>query len=336
MSYAAKVLSHRVYRRRHAIFYALCALVLVWVLLWGFTAYRLNKLVDHMTQPTSPLSYESRYMDGTFLTVHVHLEKPSLKQGSNELQAGEAVIYMPVWNWRSLSTKLRHGITGRTETISYSFDGLKFGVAMPDFPATSSEEVGLSFWLSALGITLPQEMDVLLVPRIDEISFDGHLMGQLPAAFTDVAIRAWNDASGVIEIDDLTLRWGPLDLDAKGTVALSNELQPEAAFSAKVSGLEQAIGQLRDNGKLSERDVSLLLASVGVLGRQTGIAGSSGPILPLSVQNNGLYVGPVKLMDIPRLNWPQEPNAQPAEPVVDAPSTPRQDAQPEQQPLPEE
>jgi hypothetical protein len=240
---------------------------------------------------------------------------------------------MPLWNWRALSTKLRHGITARVEGRAYSFDALKFGVSMPCSPATNNEDVGLSFWLSTLGVSLPEDMDFSLAPKMAELSFEGRIMGPMPTPPTDpVAVRVWNDASGVIEIDDFTMLWGPLGLTAKGTLALSNELQPEAAFSAKVSGLEETIGQLKDEGKLSERDVSLLLASVGVLGRPTGIAGSSGPILPLSVQSGGLYVGPVKLMTIPRLDWPQEAKEQAPEQPSDLQMEPS--PEPKQSPSP--
>lgn len=312
MSHAAQILTHRRYRRRHLIVFGGLLLMGLWGAAWGMTAYRLSDIVEELSQ-TPPANeaqgatfhFADRYIDGTPLTVHIHLKNPSLQHpNGHKLQAGEAVIYLPLWNWHAVSAKLRDGITGQWGANAFAFEALKLGFEKPEETAIGHQETGISVWVSALGVTPRRDRPFALGEKIDELSFDLRVMGPPPDFTRTQAVRDWNEGSGVFEVDRLTLRWGPLFVAAKGTLALSPDLQPEGAFSGRVEGLTETIDLFRMNDLLPESREKLLRASLNVLSRPSGVTGGSAPILPISVQEGGLFLGPVRMLDIPPLVWP--------------------------------
>ena len=60
-----------------------------------------------------------------------------------------------------------------------------------------------------------------------------------------VALALWRDAGGTVEVDRMTFAYGPLKLEASGTVALDTGLQPQAAFSVRAEGVFEAVEALR-------------------------------------------------------------------------------------------
>ncbi len=309
MSFAAKVLSHRSYRRRHIVGMGIVAFLLAWGVLWGATAYRLNRMIDQWAQSAAPngmdFRFAARSTDGSPWTVHAHLDGFVFRHPVGyALEADEAILYLPLWNWRDISAKLKGGIKGEVHTLPFTGD------AFPAVPAATSDDTGLNLWVRAFGLTPMTQTPPALGQRLEELSIDLRVMGPPPSLSDVESIRVWNEASGVIEVDALSLVWGLLAVEAKGTVALTNELQPEGAFSGRVKGLEETIDLLRDDQALTARQETMLKASLNVLSRPSGVTGQGQPIVPISLQNGGLFLGPVRLMDIPALTWgaEQEPN----------------------------
>lgn len=311
MSFAARVLSHRTMRPRHRWALTLVILFLLWAILWGMAAYQLNQAVDRWVETSKAngilFSFVDRSTDGTPLNVHVHLEQMHVKfpTGAHEIKAGEAVLYLSLWDWQTVSTKLRETITGTVGGLPFNANVLKIGFSKPEEPPINQMEAGFYLWLQAMGLTFAPDKDLPLGNRLDQLSFDLRVMGAPPDFTKTDEIKAWNEASGVLEFDQLDLLWGPLGISAKGTVGLNSELQPEGAFSGKVERLDLAIDQLVSKGAIEQRQEALLRSSIGVLARPSGMMGGSAPIVPISMQSGGLYLGPVRIMTIPPITWPE-------------------------------
>ena len=311
MSFAARVLTHRSYRRRHILGAGLIGAFLLWSIVWGLTAYHLNKEVDSWVESSKrnglDLSFTDRSVDGTPLNVHVHLDNfaAKLPQSGHALEAEEAVLYLSLWDWKTLSSKLRGNIRGTLAGTSFTSEVLKFGFAKPDIAPANAMEIGFLLWVQAMGLTLSPQQELPLGNRLDNLSFDLRVTGTPPDFTNTKQVAAWNEASGVFEFDQLDLRWGPLGLSAKGTIGLNPELQPEGAFSGKVDGLDDAIDLLVTKGAIEQRQESILRSSISVLSRPSGMMGGSAPIIPISIQGGGLYLGPVKIMALPKMSWPE-------------------------------
>jgi len=310
MSFAANVLTHRSYRRRHVVGLLALTLSLIWGGLWCVTATFFNREVDGWVTASAangtPLTFASRRIDGTPLTIHIHLEQFQAQGAGHELKAGEAVLYVNLLNWNKISTKLRNKITGHVNNLAFAADTVKFGFSRPEHPPLNYAGTGFSLWAQALGLTLVSQTPLPLGNRIDNLAFDVRVMGTPPDFSKPSSIRQWNEASGVLEFDQLDVAWGPFGISAKGTLGLNPELQPEGAFSGKVEGLDETIDTLVTKGVIEQRQEALLRSSISVLSRPSSVMGASAPIVPISIQGGALYLGPVRILKLAPLTWPSE------------------------------
>ena len=107
----------------------------------------------------------------------------------------------------------------------------------------------------------------------------------------------------------LNLIWGGLDLRANGTVALDPELRPLGALTADIRGYEEALEALAE-ARLIRRDI--LPASritLNLLAKTSETDGRRVLTVPVNAQGGGLYLGPIKLAELPvLLNPPNRPS----------------------------
>lgn len=305
MSYAAHVLSHRRLRRRHILGGAVLTMIVLWAVFWGVTSFKVHGLIETWKEKQA-FTYTDSYTNGTPWAVHTHLKGFEAKNPSgHEVRSSEAVIYMNLWDWRTLSGKLKNDPEGKINGTPFAADTIKFAIAYPEFEPLNDTETGLFLSLHAFDLTFKPEKPFLFGNAMAQLSFDLRVMGT-PPDFSNVAsVKAWNDASGVLEFDQLDMVWGPMTISAKGTVGLNPALQPEGAFSGRIDGLDIAINQIVSNGILDKRKEALLRSSLQVLSRPSSAMNAATPIVPMTVQGGGLYLGPVKIMEIPALQWPE-------------------------------
>ncbi len=135
---------------------------------------------------------------------------------------------------------------------------------------------------------------------IQEVLIHAKLLGIPPATTDSAGLRAWRDSGGTIDAPDLALRWGALTLTGNGTVALDNEMQPEGAFTAHLSGFEQAIDALTAAGWVKMGPGSIAKIALGISAHPSP-DGKPTVDTPLTIQNRRLSIGPAKLTEIPVL-----------------------------------
>lgn len=308
MSFAAKVLTHRALRRRHLIGLVLLAVFVVWAALWGATSYRFNRAMDSWLAAARTneigVNYEDRYTNGTLFSIHLHLDGLSVtgRDGSS-LRAEESVFYLSLLDWSDVSGKLRHGVKGTIGDIPFSADAIKLGVSIPQKPAQSHKETGLALWLHPYGLSFETKSPLLFDNRIEESMIDLRIMGVVPDFRNRDSVKVWSENGGVIELDRLFFRWGPVIATGNGTLSLDPSLQPEGAFSGRIEGIDEAIARLAEKGMIDKRQEAMIRSSLQVQGRPSGLTGASAPIVPITMQAGGLYLGPVKLTALPTITW---------------------------------
>ncbi|HEY1503478.1 MAG TPA: DUF2125 domain-containing protein [Stellaceae bacterium] len=184
--------------------------------------------------------------------------------------------------------------------------GTKIGKAEAhiELPATPPQShadtaLGLSLQLSdaTLPVAIPSFGDTL-----SEFSFAAQLKGALPPGQIGPALTRWRDDGGTIELQSLRLRWGSLLIDASGTLALDQALQPEGAFSAVITGQDAAVDAAVKTGTLKPSDAGAAKMVLGLLARPNG-NGDKALTFPMTIQSQRLYLGPAKLANIPPIPW---------------------------------
>lgn len=309
MSHAAKVLTHRTLRRRHLVGLVILATLLVWGGIWSIAAFRFNKSLDvvlkDMRARGIAVQYTDRDTGGSPFTIDVHLKGFSLEaQSGPKIKSDRAVFYMNLWDFgSSVSVKLRDNVEGVFANIPFTAAILKFGFAYPENQPLTYRETGLSLWIQPFSLTLKTEKPLPFGNTIAEGLFNVSIMGPVPDFAKKDSVIAWNEASGVLEFNRFYIHWGPVTVNANGTIGLDTNLQPEGAFSGRIEGLDEGIDALVEQGAIGKRQEALVRSSIGVLSRPSGLTGSSAPVVPVSLQGGGLYLGPVRLMKLQEINW---------------------------------
>lgn len=308
MSLAAQTLSRRQWRRRHLIGLIALAILGLWGLSWLLAFYHLNKTLDKWIETTgkngTTVQFEKRYTNGSPFAIHAHLDGLLLTSKSElSLQAKESVFYLTLWDWNEISGKLRKGVTGAILGAPFTANSIKFGLALPESKPKNHQGTALTLWLHPIEMSFTMEKALPFGNTLKEAMIDLRLMGSIPDFSNQDSLRAWNELGGVIEFDRLYLHWGEVIVTATGTVGLDPALQPEGAFSSRIEGIDTAIPALISQGAIDKRQESLLSSSLQVLARPSGILGQSAPIVPISLQDGGFYLGPVRLFSLPVFVW---------------------------------
>lgn len=124
-----------------------------------------------------------------------------------------------------------------------------------------------------------------------------------PDALTSAALEAWRSAGGDMEIRSLAFGHGDADVTANGTLALDEQLQPLAAFTAKVSGFKETLDALVIAGVVEPKDAGLAKMVLGFLASKPKNGGKPELGAAVSIQDRVLSVGPVNLLRLPPIKW---------------------------------
>ena len=149
------------------------------------------------------------------------------------------------------------------------------------------------------GLVLPDGTRAALGPRIEAAGITVVLLGAIPAGPLAAALAGWRDNGGTLEVKRFRLAWATLSLNAEGTLALDRELQPMGVLTARIIGFRETVDRLTANGIIRPRQAMTAKIVLGLLAR-----GSPPEIkAPISAQDGGLYIGPVRLMGLPKVRW---------------------------------
>jgi hypothetical protein len=182
------------------------------------------------------------------------------------------------------------------------------GIAAPDPAAADPKEPrhlqpGPGVIATVESLMLPADARPPLGREIAHVDIQALVMGSAPAAPLRQAAAAWRDDGGTIEVQRLALQWGALQLVADGTVALDRDMQPVGAATARVAGFLETIDRLAASGAVNMRDAGTAKSALSLLARPAPDTGRQEIRVPLNVQQSMLYLGPVPLLKLPKIEW---------------------------------
>ncbi|MGO8921065.1 MAG: DUF2125 domain-containing protein [Stellaceae bacterium] len=149
----------------------------------------------------------------------------------------------------------------------------------------------------SLPVTLPS-----FGKDIETLTLAVTLKGALPPGKLRDAVAAWRQDGGTIELTDGSLRWGALEASANGTLALDDQLQPVGALTATIENHNAIIDAAVAGGTLRAGDANLVKLLLGLMAKP-GADGRKQLTLPVSLQNDRLYLGPAQIAALPRITW---------------------------------
>lgn len=180
---------------------------------------------------------------------------------------------------------------------------LRVHVQMPPLVRTGDAPTGFSF--SAEAVSLPASVRWPLGGTIGQLAFDGALEGPIPIAQPPIPwATEWRDGGGSLQLQNLTLTWGPLSLTATATLALDDQLQPMGAGTSKVTGYAATLDALAVGGALSRSAATAAKAVLSLLAGTPGDGDSDDVEVPLMLQYRTLSMRQVPLLRLPEVEWP--------------------------------
>jgi len=174
-------------------------------------------------------------------------------------------------------------------------------LTLPDHAAGNHLDPAFAAALRLTDLSLP-----VTVPSfgkdIETLSLAVTLKGALPPGKLRETLAAWRRDGGTLELTDGVLRWGALEADANGTFALDDQLQPIGALTAAIENHNAIIDAAVAGGTLRAGDADLVKILLGLMAKP-GADGRKRLTLPVSVQNDRLYLGPAQIAVLPRFTW---------------------------------
>ena len=170
----------------------------------------------------------------------------------------------------------------------------------PGVPATH-QDPGMAFALVAHNLAVPVTPPGFSGP-VDDLGFGVTLMGAFPSGPLRQAAATWRNDGGTVELDNLRLHWGDMEINGSGTLALDNDLQPIGGFSGGVAGFDQLLNALVSSGRVKASDARVARLALAMLAK-AGPDGRPEISTSLTIQNGEMYLGPAKLGPAPRIDW---------------------------------
>jgi hypothetical protein len=174
-------------------------------------------------------------------------------------------------------------------------------LTLPEAPPASHLEDGIAATLQLSDMVLPRPVPSV-GNEVETLSLALTVKGALPPGKLRDALDAWRRDGGTVELTDGALRWGALTLNASGTLALDAELQPIGALTATIENQNAIVDAAVASGSLRAKDAGLVKIVLGLLAKP-GADGKPRLTVPVSLQNDRLYLGPAKIAAVPRIVW---------------------------------
>ncbi len=213
---------------------------------------------------------------------------------------------IPLWHGATQTAELTgEGITGGLAGSGHPQDvrveGLTLHLQMQD-GQTAAKDMSGDIHFAVQGVGLP---DIGRWPLGDTVS---SAAGDVRLSSPNLAgvrgghdeASAWRDGGGGMVLHDVSLRWGPLALQADAKLGLDDRLQPAGKGTADVSGAAEALDALVD--------AKVIAPGIGATGKAVlsvmpAAPGSDAIRLPFTLRGNTLSVGPIPLARLSDIIW---------------------------------
>jgi aryl carrier-like protein len=174
-------------------------------------------------------------------------------------------------------------------------------VTLPAVESPDHTLASAGFALSFDEVLLPAPPNLPIGDRLQQVAIEGRVMGALPVGRITDSLSRWRDDGGTVELARLAADWGPLAVAGNGTLALDDALQPLFAASTAVRGYDQAIDAAVAGGYLAPGQAASAKIVLGAMAQPA----DGGPTVkvPLTIQDRVLSVGPLRLLQLPRIEW---------------------------------
>lgn len=192
---------------------------------------------------------------------------------------------------------------------------LSLTLEIPETPPVASSAVALEGSLSLEDAMIAPLVPEGLAEQVETASLAVLVSGPISTGGSALKrLALWRDGGGIVDVSDIILRWGAMDVTGDGTVTVDAVMRPLASFALKVGGLKETARDFESVGLIDASTRRGIELGAGILSFANG-GGDTVP-LPVTIQSGVLSLGPVGIAEIPSLI----PGHAPARPKAVTPS----------------
>ena len=176
----------------------------------------------------------------------------------------------------------------------------------PESPPATHTETAMTLSIAGSDVVLPAHIDAPLGREIETLRGDFRLLGVVRNGPVEQAVESWRRDGGTVEVPWLRGVWGRVDLRAQGSMALDEDWRPMGAFSADIRGYAAGMDALADTAIIEPKMATMAKIGLALLAKRPLEGGEPVLTVPVTAQSGQLYVGPVRIADLPpiRLSVP--------------------------------
>ena len=192
-------------------------------------------------------------------------------------------------------------VTGNGIATGAAASSLDMRLTLPGRAPQSDRDPFISLDARLADVSVPQAPPPFS-QRFDALSLATTVRGPIPAAPLPSALTRWRDAGGTLDIEGAHLAWDKTKVDIDGTLALDSAMQPEGALSATITGGDSIIDAIVAAGGLDPRYAAVAKSVLRAVA-EPNPDGSETLHVPLSLQDQRVYIGPAPVAALPRFTW---------------------------------
>ena len=140
--------------------------------------------------------------------------------------------------------------------------------------------------------------------EVESASVAATLTGPPPMPPSAQRARAWREAGGVLDLQNLALRWGPIAGEATLRVTLDPALQPQGSGGVRLAGAPAAIQALEGAGLVPRATARTAQGVVALLSRVPPEGGPPRVEVPVAVERGRITLARIPLVEFPPIVWP--------------------------------
>lgn len=162
-------------------------------------------------------------------------------------------------------------------------------------------EISISF---PEGVKLLSSDDEYELFHLNKVFLSFIVPETVPAEVTYPNMKLWHEENGKLDITELLIRSETTSLLGTGRISLDERLQPALDADVTISGISDYLEKLRTADAISDSKFRIANAIISAIGQKDENTGKIRIETTVSVENQKLFIGPLRVASLPVVQWP--------------------------------
>jgi len=183
---------------------------------------------------------------------------------------------------------------GSIEPLVFEIPDLKF----VGFPLTgltvyleAPQGIGRSEQISGRGLDIDYALINVTLPH------------SIPEKFVYRDVKKWQEKDDYFTFNHIFLQTGDVRITGNGILGLNADLQPDLRLQTRITGMDALFDKLSKDTTIKQRDLDVSKAFLKMITETDPETGELYFETGFFIQNNNMFIGPMRIGTIPPLEW---------------------------------